>query len=393
MGMKKIWVGLALVAVSALAYSYWPQAKGGQDGGKYKTQVLALGDVTQSVSANGTLNPVRMVQVGTQVSGTVKRLHVDFNDQVEKGQVLLELDDALYAAQLRQSTASLANVQASLALAVANEKRMEGLAKDEYVTRQEYDQAVQARKSAEAMVDQARAVMEKDRVNLAYTVIRSPVSGVVVDRLVDVGQTVAANFQTPTMIRIAQDLTKMQIDSSFAESDIGGIKVGQTVRFNVDAFPNEAFSGNVVQIRLSPTIDQNVVTYDVVIAVDNASKLLFPGMTAYVNIAVQERSQALLVPNGALRYKPSAGENSHAGKKSAGREGKKSAAAGGGLVHVLGSEGELRPVSVTLGITDNRMTEIVAGELKAGDVVVTGENAESDARAGASQKSASMRLF
>ncbi|MDD1620223.1 MAG: efflux RND transporter periplasmic adaptor subunit [Methylococcaceae bacterium] len=391
--MKKIMLGLALIAISALAYSYWPQANGAQDGGKYKTQVLALGDVTQSVSANGTLNPVRMVQVGTQVSGTVRRLHVDFNDQVEKGQVLLELDDALYAAQLRQSSANLANVEASLALAIANEKRMQGLAKDEYITRQEFDQVVQARKSAAAMVDQARAAVEKDRVNLAYTVIRSPVSGVVVERLVDVGQTVAANFQTPTLIRIAQDLTKMQIDSSFAESDIGGIKVGQTVRFSVDAFPNETFSGNVVQIRLSPTIDQNVVTYDVVIAVDNSTKLLFPGMTAYVNIAVQERGKVLLVPNAALRYKPNGGKNAQGAKKSAGRDGKKPAAIGGGLVHILESDGQLRPVSVTVGITDNRMTEIVSGELKEGDVVVTGENGEGDGRAGASQKPAPMRLF
>lgn len=391
--MKKIMVGLALIAISALAYSYWPQANGAQGGGKYKTQVLALGDVTQSVSANGTLNPVRMVQVGTQVSGTVRRLHVDFNDQVEKGQVLLELDDSLYVAQLRQSSASLANVEASLALAIANENRMQGLAKDEYITRQEFDQVVQARKSAAAMVDQARAAVEKDRVNLAYTVIRSPVSGVVVERLVDVGQTVAANFQTPTLIRIAQDLTKMQIDSNFAESDIGGIKVGQTVRFSVDAFPNETFSGNVVQIRLSPTIDQNVVTYDVVIAVDNPAKLLFPGMTAYVNIAVQERGKVLLVPNAALRYKPNGGENAHGAKKSAGRDAKKPSAIGGGLVHILESDGQLRPVSVTVGITDNRMTEVVSGELKPGDVVVTGENTEGDVRAGASQKPAAMRLY
>lgn len=388
--MKKLFGGLIMTAAAAISYAYWPQV-GGVPAGKYKTRTLDLGDVAQNVSANGTLNPVRMVQVGTQVSGTVKKLYVDFNDRVEKGQVLLELDDALYAAQAKQSSAALVSAQASHALAAASEERLRNLVQAEYITRQEFDQAVQASQSAAAQVEQAKALAEKDKVNLAYTVIRSPVSGVVVDRLVDVGQTVAANFQTPTLIRIAQDLTKMQIDSSFAESDIGGIRIGQVVHFNVDAFPGETFTGNVMQIRLTPTIDQNVVTYDVVIAVDNPKQILFPGMTAYVNIAVQQRSNALLVPNSALRFKPKAGEGSHA-KPSNGRDAKKPASAGG-LVHVLDGDGHLRPVAVTLGITDNRMTEVVAGDLKPGDAVVIGEQGESDGRAGATAKPPATRLF
>jgi HlyD family secretion protein len=181
------------------------------------------------------------------VSGTVKKLHVDFNDQVKAGQVLAELDDAIYSAQVRQSDASMASAQASLQLARANETRMKSLFKEEYVSRQELDQAVQVREAAEAQARLARAQNDRDRANLGYSVIRSPVSGVVVDRSIDVGQTVAASFQTPTLFKIAQDLSKMQIYTTFAEADIGAIRVDQPVRFNVDAFPNRSFRGKVKQ--------------------------------------------------------------------------------------------------------------------------------------------------
>ncbi|HRC61448.1 MAG TPA: efflux RND transporter periplasmic adaptor subunit, partial [Candidatus Propionivibrio aalborgensis] len=186
---------------------------------RYKLQTLEKGDLTQMVSANGTLNPVVLVNVGTQVSGTVNKLYVDFNDKVEAGQPLLELDSSLLAAQSRQTSANVINVNASLELARANESRMKSLFEQEYVSRQELDQAVQARKSAEAQLAQARAAADKDRVNLAYTTVRSPVSGIVVNRVVDLGQTVAASLQTPTLFQIAQDLSEMRIDTSFAEAD------------------------------------------------------------------------------------------------------------------------------------------------------------------------------
>ena len=204
---------------------------------------MEKGDISQTVSANGTINPVTLVSVGTQVSGTVKKLYVDFNSKVQKGQILLELDDALLAAQLKQSEANVQNAEASLDLATANEKRTRNLFALEYVAQQDLDTAIQAKKSAEAQLLLARAQLEKDRANLAYSVIRSPVSGVVVDREVDVGQTVAASLQTPTLFKIAQDLSKMQIDSNFAEADIGSIRVGQTVRFTVDAFADRRFRG------------------------------------------------------------------------------------------------------------------------------------------------------
>ena len=341
---------------------------------RYRFQSIEQGDIVQSVSANGTLNPVVLVNVGTQVSGTVTRLFVDFNDKVEKGQPLLELDPSLYAAQSRQTTANVRNVSATLELARANEARMRALFAQEYISRQELDHAVQARKSAEAQLAQARAAADKDRVNLGYTVIRSPVSGVVIDRVVDLGQTVAASLQTPTLIKIAQDLSEMRIDSSFAEADIGRIRAGQKVRFTVDAFPNRSFGGEVQQIRLNPTTTQNVVTYNVRVSLQNPDHTLLPGMTAYVNIAVDQRENTLMAPNAALRFKPAESEEKVAEKSPPGEnrgKGKKRDTRSG-TVYVLDGK-RIKPVSLRIGITDNHNTEVVEGELKPGDRVVLGE--------------------
>jgi HlyD family secretion protein len=377
---------------------------------QYRLQAVENGDISQTVSANGTINPVTLVSVGTQVSGTVKKLYVDFNSKVEKGQILLELDDALLAAQQKQSLANVQSANASLELATANETRLRSLFAQDYVSRQELDTAVQAKKSAEAQLQLAQATVEKDRANLAYSVIRSPVSGVVVDRSVDVGQTVAASLQTPTLFKIAQDLSRMQIDANFAEADIGSIRDGQTVRFTVDAFPNRNFKGVVNLIRINPTTVSNVVTYDVVINVDNPEQILLPGMTAYVNIAVAERKDVLLVPNAALRFKPAniemqkapanqspvANQQNAAQKSSGSPPGdspggtKPKRDAFSGKVYVL-EQGALKPVSVSLGITDNRNTEIVGGELKAGEQIVVGE-AQAD-KSTSSGSRPPMRMF
>ena len=351
---------------------------------QYRLQAVEKGDISQVVSANGTINPVTLVNVGTQVSGTVKKLHVDFNSKVKKGQVLLELDDALLSAQQKQGLANVKSATASLELAAANEARALALFKQEYVSQQELDTAIQARKAAEAQLQLARAAVEKDSANLAYSVIRSPVSGVVVDRSVDVGQTVAASLQTPTLFKIAQDLSKMQIHANFAEADIGNIRIGQTVHFTVDAFPEKRFQGDVMQVRLNPAIQQNVVTYDVVVNVNNPEHILLPGMTAYVSITVAERKGALLVPNAALRFKPANG-----GKRGAvppGSKTKGDAARSGedgfpGKVYVQGPGG-LVPVSVATGITDNRNTEVIRGDLKEGDQVVVGETLAANAQGG-----------
>ena len=377
---------------------------------RYKLLALEKGDVTQTVSANGTLNPVVLVSVGTQVSGTVKKLYVDFNDHVKKGQPLLELDDALVSATERQSAASVANAQATLELAQANEARIKQLFAQEYVSKQEFDQSRQALKSAQAQLALARAQNDRDKANLNFTVIRSPVDGVVIDRVVDLGQTVAASFQTPVLIKIAQDLSEMRIDTSFAEADIGSLREGQKAKFTVDAFPSRSFTGDVQQIRLNPTNQQNVVTYNVRINVANPEQVLLPGMTAYVNIAVAQHNDVLLVPNAALRFKPadaaekkpengpkpastaatSPGDGGGtAGKGNGDKKGKKRDGQSG-TVHVLVGE-EIKPVSVQLGITDNRNTEIVGGDLKVGDRVITGEN--NNGNGSGKPSSVGMRMF
>ena len=301
----KILIGVTVVAGligGGVWYSKQREAQNPET--RYKLATVEKGDVTQTVSANGTLNPVVLISVGTQVSGTVRKLYVDFNDKVKKGQPLLELDDALVSATERQSAASVVNAQATLELAQANEARMKTLFAQEYVSKQEYETSRQALKSATAQLALARASLEKDKVNLGNTTIRSPVSGVVVDRVVDLGQTVAASFQTPVLIKIAQDLSEMRIDTSFAEADIGNLREGQKARFTVDAFPDRSFSGEVQQIRLNPTNQQNVVTYNVRVSVANKDQALLPGMTAYVSIGVAKRQDALLLPNSALRFKP-----------------------------------------------------------------------------------------
>ena len=397
-------IACLVVALAAGSFYAYRQSVAQSPEQRYKLQATERGDLTQTVSANGTLNPVVLVSVGTQVSGTVTRLYVDFNDKVEKGQALLELDDSLLAAQARQTAANVRNVAAALDLARANEVGMRALFEQEYVSRQELEQAIQARRSTEAQFAQAKAAAEKDQVNLGYTTIRSPVSGVVVDRVVDLGQTVAASLQTPTLIKIAQDLSEMRIDSSFAEADIGKIREGQKVRFTVDAFPNRSFQGEVQQIRLNPTTQQNVVTYNVRVSLSNPEQILLPGMTAYVSIGVASRQNVLLVPNAALRFKPTdvTGNNgdraaavppsgpkpaSEGSGESKGKGRKRDSASG--TVYVVEKD-ELKPVSVQIGITDNRNTEVLGGDLKEGDKVVVGENV---ATATGKPSSVGMRLF
>lgn len=374
--LNKIIFIIVLLALSAGAYYYYQRTNQAKPEDVYRLAEVTQGDIEQTVSANGTLNPVTLVSVGTQISGIVKKLYVDFNDEVKKDQVLLELDNSLSMAQISQSQASVRNNLASVELAQANEKRIRELYAQEFVSKQELDTAVQVLRSAKAQLDSAKGVLKRDQTNLNFTIIRSPVSGVVVDRVVDVGQTVAASFQTPTLIKIAQDLSKMQINSSFAEADIGNIKVGQTTKFNVDAFPNRNFEGVVKQVRLNPVNTSNVVTYDVVISVDNKDQILLPGMTAYVNIGVAKREQVLLVPNAALRFKPKQDDNKadnakgERGKNGGGRKKRnKGDDLNIGTIYIL-KDNQPSPIKVRLGITDGRFTEISGKDLKAEGVDV-----------------------
>lgn len=384
---RKWFIRLLILAIAATGIYFYLQSQKPAPEARYRLQQITRGDVARSVSANGTLNPVTIVSVGTQVSGRVNKLYVDFNDKVEAGQVLLELDDSLLTAQIAQTMGNIRNIQASVDLAIANEARIRSLYEQEYVSKQELDQAVQALKSARAQLESARAQLKRDQTNLGYSVIRSPVAGVVIDRIVDVGQTVAASFQTPELIRIAQDLSKMQINSSFAEADIGNIREGQVARFHVDAFPNREFQGVVKQLRLNPTVTSNVVTYDVVISVDNPEEILLPGMTAYVNIEIERSGDALLVPNSALRFKP---EEEEVADNARGSAGGQPTEPGQGKVHVL-QDGKPVAIVVKTGITDGRVTEIFSDSLQPGERVIVGDTLQQSANS--SSRTMRFRMF
>lgn len=377
MNVKKVFSlrnGILLLLAIVIAGAFVSCSKSKGDKQRYRTEDVSTGRIEQTVSANGTLNPVTLVSVGTQVSGTVQKLYTDFNARVEQGQVLMELDDSLLRAAVQQSEANIASAQSALSLAQSNMQRLQPLAKDGFASQQELDQAKQALKEAQARVAQTTAQLAKDRANLGYTVIRSPVSGVVVSRAVDVGQTVAASFQTPELFKIAKDLREMQIDAYFSEADVGRIRVGQSVKFRVDAFPNESFKGLVKQVRLNPKTDSNVVTYDVVVAVDNPEEKLLPGMTAYVDVRLAEKEDVLRLPNAALRFHPEdgdedkkdSGDNAGGGKGKG--KGKRQADEHVATVYVLDGEA-LKKVTVQTGIADRRYTEVVSG-LKANSAVV-----------------------
>ena len=378
--MKKIKVVIATLLVAALAgggFWYWRSQQASKTA-NYVTQPVSAGHIVQAVSANGTLQPVTLVSVGSQVSGRVKALYADFNSRVKKGQLLMELDDELLGAQLAQSEANLASAQATLSLAESNFQRVESLFKQEFVSKQEFDQSRQALQSARAAVLQTTAARQRDRINVGNTKIYSPVSGIVIARQVDAGQTVAASLQAPTLFQIAQDLREMRIDSSFSEADVGQIKAGMPATFRVDAFSNREFKGVVKEIRLNPTTVQNVVTYNVVISLNNPDEALLPGMTAYVNITLASRENVLRVSNSALRFKPSVTPERSAASRPANRSASRPEGAGrgngrsGSTVFVL-ENGKPMPVRVKLGISDGRYTEILGGDLKEGDLLITEE--------------------
>ncbi|MFM8233324.1 MAG: efflux RND transporter periplasmic adaptor subunit [Candidatus Methylopumilus sp.] len=362
----------------------------------YRLERVTLGDIEQNVTANGTINPVAMVNVGTQVSGLVKNIYADFNDQVKEGQILLELEDNLFKAQIDQSRGNVKNCEASFELAKANEARMRALFEKEYVSKQELDQAVQALKSSEALLMSAKAKLSLDQTNYGYSIIKSPVSGIVIDRVVDVGQTVAASLQTPILFKIAKDLSKMEIDTSFAEADIAKIQVGQSVKFSVDAYPNRTFEGTVKQIRLNPVNTANVVTYNIVILVENQEGLLLPGMTAYVAINFARHEKVLLVPNAALRYQPKNENLSLIAKKNEAfriEDKQKKEGYGVGKIYML-RDNQPFMVRVNTGITNGKLTEVISSEIKENDLIISGDLMnDQKSRSGAQGPSRPPRVF
>jgi HlyD family secretion protein len=340
---------------------------------RYQVTPAAMGNLTEEISANGTINPVRVVNVGSQVSGTVEKLYVDFNDRVTAGQVLLELDPRLFRAALDQSEASLANVQAQAALADANARRAAELRRQDFISQQDYEQAVATARSQAAQVKSARARTEQDRANLNFSIIRAPVSGVIINRKIDIGQTVAAAFQTPELFSIAQDLTQMRIEALVAEADVSRVKLGQAVNFTVDAYNDRQFSGTVSQVRLNPSTQQNVVTFTVVVDVSNPDGALLPGMTVNARFLVQQHRNVLLVPNAAMTWKPKDWTRQQAADKAKSAEKGTTPAGFGTTIFVLGADSTPQPRRIRLGAADSDNSIVLGGELKAGDRVITGE--------------------
>jgi len=361
--IKRIVIVLIMISVSA-TYYWVSSGKKESKENQYKTRSIEQGDIIQTISANGTLTPVVLVNVGTQVSGTVAKLHADYNDHVEIGQKLAELDPALLRAQLQQSKANFINAQVILRIADSKLKRHQLLKEKEFISLEALQVIEQEMEVARAQLAISKAQVERDQTNLNYSVIRSPISGVVIARDVDIGQTVAANFQTPTLFQIAKDLRQMQINISVAEADIGQLHIGQLINFTVDAFQQRKFTGTVRQVRLNPTIQENVVTYNVVAMVDNDDGTLLPGMTANINFVVNQKKDVLRVPNAALRYQPKDIESN--------ADSKLTKSANQSVVYLL-SENQPIPVNVTIGITDGNFTEIADGEIKAGNKVIISE--------------------
>ena len=277
---------------------------GHHDAPTYQSATVGRGDLTQVVTATGTLNPVLNVTVGCQVSGRISKLYVDFNSPVTNGQLIAEIDPRTYQATVAQATADLANATANQELQEAESARSMELFTNKLISQSDRDTAIATLHEADAMVQIKQAALSNAMANLGYCKIYSPVDGVVISRAVDVGQTVAASLSAPTLFQIANDLTKMQIDSSVAEADVGGVEDGQNVDFTVDAYPFRTFHGSVTQVRNAPTTVNNVVTYDCVIGVTNADYKLKPGMTANVSIVIAQRRGVLEIPNGALRFRP-----------------------------------------------------------------------------------------
>lgn len=366
---------------------------------QYKTEKVDRGNVTMTVTATGTLSAVITVQVGSQVSGVIARLYADFNSTVKKGQMLAELDPTPFEAQVEQRRADLTQAQVQTDDTRIKYERQRRLMQGGLTSQAEVDGAEAQYKSANAQVRQAQAALSQVLTNLRYTKIISPIDGIVVDRQYDVGQTVAASFQAPTLFQIAQDLTKMQVQADVDQSDIGRIQVGQVARFNVDAYPEEEFRGRISQIRFNAQVNQNVVTYPVIIEVANPEGRLRPKMTANVTIDVATVQNVLRVPNAALRFKPPT-DNSRTGApgsqpgsggdamQRAGRSGVGGGPAGAAgqlprgprkgdpskaqTVYTLDTEKKLKPVEIRTGISDGRSTYVVSGSLKEGDLVVIG---------------------
>lgn len=406
------WIAIALFLVALVGVGFWRLGDGRRES-DYTTAPVQKGDITQVVTATGSLSAVITVQVGSQVSGTIAKMYADFNTKVKAGQVVAELDQDKFKAAVDQAKANLLSSQANVAKTKVSVEdsgrtleRNKELKKRALIAQSDldaaqtaYDAAVAQLEVNKAQVEQAKAALDQASVDLAHTIIRSPVDGIVVSRNVDVGQTVAASLQAPTLFLIANDLSKMQVDSNVSEGDVGNVWVGQEVGFTVDAYPARRFQGAVLQVRNAPIMVQNVVTYDAVVGIDNRDLVLKPGMTANLEFLVSKKGGVLRIPNAALRFRPpsekpqppaaarqtgAAGGGGRGGRRN-GAEPPRGAGARQGreaTVYLLRNQ-KPTPIRLRLGITDGSYTEVVEGEIKEGEQVVLAMSAaQSTAPAG-----------
>ena len=451
--MKKkiiiIAVIVVIVTVTGIVLGFTVFNRNNGNSEKYKKEAVDRGDIEALVVTTGTVNPVNIVDVGSQVSGEIEKIYVDFNSQVKEGQVIAQLEQSQFLTRVNQDEANYQSAVASLEKSKVTfenlkkkleralelfEKELLSFEEKETIETNYYGAKADIQ-SAEARLEQAKSQLETSKVNLTYTIIKSPIDGVVISRNVNVGQTVAASFQAPVLFQIANDLSKMQVECSVDEADIGKVKEDQKVRFTVDAFPDENFNGVVKQVRYSPEVVQNVVTYTTIVDVENPEMKLRPGMTATVSIVTGEARNALRVSNAALRFSPNLsqeemrelmtsmmrgnrgteGEGSNPERKpsqkvdSQGSQrtgsgqrqfGTRSSGVGGrqmrdfARIWIEDENGQLKMVFIQKGVTDNSYTEIVSGDLKEGQLVITGENTEGGTRSSSNRGGPSMmRMF
>lgn len=358
--ISKIWIAVVVIVIVAVAA--WAMSGGKKEEDiNFKEEKVALKTLQNSVTATGTIEAVTSVTVGTQVSGIVNKLYVDYNSQVKKGQVIAELDKTNLLSELNTAKANLASAQSSLNYQAANMERYKTLYKKGLVSADEYENALLTYRQAKEQVASSRENVQRAQTNLGYATITSPIDGTVISKSVEEGQTVAASFNTPELFTIAKDLTNMQVVANVDEADIGNVKEGDRVTFTVDAYPDDTFEGTVKQVRLEATTTNNVVTYEVVISAPNADLKLKPGLTANVTIYTQERSGVLAVANKALRFTPT--------KETVGKDKKIVDCKGKNKVWTLNGN-TLTAHPVTIGQSDGINTEITKG-LKQGDKIVT----------------------
>ncbi|MDB6133891.1 MAG: hypothetical protein JWM59_2134 [Verrucomicrobiales bacterium] len=355
----------AFAALAALAGASGCNRKA-EGGGTFDTVKITRGDLSQHVTASGALGAVKSVDVGSQVSGKISAIYVDFNSPVKKGDPVAEIDSATYSAAVRQAEGELASARASATLNQQNLTRKKNLLPQRAATQADLEQAVAELAQAEATVIIREAALQRATVDLSYCKITAPVDGIVIARKVDIGQTLAATMTTPVLFTIAQDITKMNIIATVNEADIGQIRDGQTVEFNVDAFPEEVFKGLVRQVRKSPTTTNNVVTYETVIAVDNPEMKLFPGMTADVSILVAERKNVLKIPNTALRFTPPESTKYEPAPPAKLERNQRLA-----YTVVAGKDMTLKPRILRTGITDSVDSELLDGAEESAPMVTS----------------------